>query len=189
MSIGSGEKSFENAGRLAVTVRLASVAPLLPSDDVRSPDVFRWVPKVVDVTSTVTVHVRPAPTEASASEIVVPPAGAVRLGPAPPESGPHVVPALAGVAMTTPGGSVSLNASSSAGLASAELSMVNVSVVSLPGPIVSGVNTLTNKGGAAWAAGSGASTTIVIPSTIPPISVRDLTDALPVFTASLRRSP
>jgi hypothetical protein len=105
----------------------------------------------LEVTLTETVQICPAPTEASAREIVVPPSGAVSVGPTGPGLGLQVVDALAGVAMKTSKGRLSVKARSVTGAGPALLSIVKVSVAMLPGPMVPGEKALEKAGAASCA--------------------------------------
>jgi hypothetical protein len=127
--------------------------PLLPELDVRSPDVLLWVPGVLLVTSTETEQLPDEATEPSLNVITLPPSGA--------NSVPSQVDvALAGVAIVTPAGRLSENARSWTGIESL-FEMLNHSVLTLLGPIVSGSKTLEKPGGGfpALAAEIAASTT------------------------------
>ncbi len=55
----SGPNTFEKVG---TTVRVSVAGPLLPADEVRSPDVLRCEPTTELVTSTTTVQLAPAAT-------------------------------------------------------------------------------------------------------------------------------
>lgn len=59
--IGLGEKLLLNPGA-AFTVRVSLGVPLVPSDEVRAPEVFRCAPASLLVTSTVTVQLEVAGT-------------------------------------------------------------------------------------------------------------------------------
>ena len=142
-----GAKLLENPGRSVATVKSSVAVPLSGPLEVRTLDVFVCAPGVPAVTSTLTVHVSPPPSRPSLKVIVPPPAGAVTT----PSS--QVVAAFAGVAMSTsPGtvGRVSVKARSVTGVP-VPLVIVNVSVETEPGPIVSGAKTLLNAGGSAAA--------------------------------------
>ena len=93
------------------------------------------------MTSTLIVHVEKLPTRPPASEIVSPPSGAVTV-----PSQPLTTLAGDAIAMFGKSESVSLNARPVVGVALSVLSIVNVSVLTLPCPIVSGENALVNPG-------------------------------------------
>jgi hypothetical protein len=57
-----GEKLLEKPGRLVATVRSATAGPLLPKLEVRSPEMFVWVPTTLDVTRTRTEQLAKAPS-------------------------------------------------------------------------------------------------------------------------------
>ena len=61
-AISVGAKTLLKAGAL-LTVRVAIAGPLLPRDEVKSPEVLRWDPMVELVTSTCTVQLVPAVTD------------------------------------------------------------------------------------------------------------------------------
>jgi hypothetical protein len=134
-----GEKALLKPGRFVTTVRPALAGPLLPALDVKSPDTFICVPGVLLVTSTVIEHILLPATTPAVKVIVPPPSGAVRVP-------PHVELALAGVAIVTPAGKVSVNASRVAGDA-APLMISKVRVLTLPGPIVVGPKDFEKDGG------------------------------------------
>ena len=129
-------------GKVSSTIRSSEALPLLPREEVNSPDTFICVPNALLVTFTLTVHTSKAPTPKPVILIVLPPSGALsvlvslRI---------QVLDALAGLAMVTPAGSVSLKARSSACSASS-LVMVKISVLTLPGPMVSGLKALLKPG-------------------------------------------
>ena len=141
-----GENDFENPGNAPETIRSAVAAPLLPAEDVKSPDILLCVPSVLEVTSTETVQLELPPTPEPGSPVnvmVAPPSGALSVP-------PQVADALAGVAMNMPAGKLSLNARLVSGLALG-LVMVKTSIVVLPGPMLSGVKTLLKVGSAGCA--------------------------------------
>ena len=112
--------------------------PLLPADDVRSPVKLVCTPNVPAVTSTMTVQVSPAPRRPSEKVMVPPPPEALSV------ASSQSVEALAGSAMSTSPGTVgrtSVNARLVTGPPRV-LSMVKISVLTLPGPMVSGLKNL-----------------------------------------------
>jgi hypothetical protein len=137
-----GAKLLTNPGLFVATVRSAVAEPLFPALDVRSPDVLVWTPTVPLVTSTEMLQLPKAPTTPSLNVIVPPPGGALRVP-------PHDVAAFAELAITTPAGRTSVNARSDTG-EETKLTMSNLKVETLPGPIVSGAKVLS-KLTATWA--------------------------------------
>ena len=137
-----GANDLVKPGSVVSTVRSSVAVPLLPWLEVRSPVRLVCTPALDAVTSTSIVHDEDPPRSPSDREIVVPPAGAVKVP-------PQELDVLAASAIViAPGvtGRTSVNARSVIGSTSG-LSIVNVSVATLPGPIVSGANTLENDGG------------------------------------------
>ncbi len=141
-----------------VTVNVSEAVPLFPEEEVRSPVVLTKVPGVLPVTSTVTVQVLPAPTVPPVYEMTLDPATAISVPPV------HVLEALAGLAMTIPAGRLSVKSSAVATSELAVLSMVNVSVLILPGEIVSGAKLLENAGGGSMVRKSVAGSLTVKPA-------------------------
>ena len=117
------------------TVRSAVADPLLPIFDIRSPDVFVCVATVLLVTSTLIEHVLPAPSRSPLNAIVLPPSGALT-------EPSQVVEAFAGLAIVTPVGRESVKLKLLTGSLFAELSIVKVSELTLPGPMVAGEKAL-----------------------------------------------
>lgn len=139
----AGEKDFENPGLAATTVRSSDAVPALPIEDVKVPVVLVCVPTVLEVTSTVIVQVPPIPIPPFVKVIVPPPAGAVSVGAVVPAQ--FEIERLEGLAIVIAAGSVSVNATLE--IAPVWLLVIsNRSVVTLPGPTVSGVNVLVNVG-------------------------------------------
>ena len=100
------------------------------------------MPVVLLVTSTLIVQLEgegmvPAPRTPSTKVMVPPPSGAVRVP-------PQVLVTLAGVAIVTPAGAGSVSVKARSLRAVAVLVMTNWRVLTLPGPIVSGLKVLSN---------------------------------------------
>jgi len=134
-----GAKLLLNPGREVLTSRLSVAVPLLPADEVRLPVRFVCVPITEDVTFTVITHEDWPLSFPPEKLIVFPPLGASNI----PSS--HVDDALAGAAIVTSIGNTSVKVKSVTGDASL-LIMVNVMVVTLPGPISFGANSFENSG-------------------------------------------
>lgn len=134
-----GEKLLENPGRVDTTFKSSVAVPLLPSLEVKSSETFVCVPTMLLVTSTLTMQFCELATLPPLKLIEVSASGALTI------PSVHVVDALAGLAITTPFGRGSVKAKSSTG-EGLKLAMVNVSVETLPGPIVSGTNVLVKFG-------------------------------------------
>ena len=96
---------------------------------------------MVPTTSTATWHDEKPPTEPPLKLIVEPPAVRRQRRPT-----PHELVALGGEASTTPAGRVSVKARSVTGVEESRLSIVKVSRLTLPTPIVSGANALLKLG-------------------------------------------
>jgi len=135
----AGLKLLEKPGRSSAMVSVAVAGPLLPAVDVKSPETFWCDPRVLPVTSTVIWQLEKAPTAPSVSVIVVPPSGAVRVP-------PQVFERKAGAAMVSAAGRVSVNARSVSGCGLSEV-IVNVSVLTLPEPMVPGLKVFEKETG------------------------------------------
>lgn len=138
-----GEKSRENPGRFASAVKVSVAVPPFPALEVTSPVTLTKSPADPTVTSTEIVQLRPAPKRPLLSEMVDPPAGADRT------ASEHVVLAKEGVAIVVPAGRLSVTARSVAGSRGSRLVISISRVVTLPGPITSGLKILVAEGG--WA--------------------------------------
>ena len=123
-----------------MTVSVAEAVPLLPSDEVSSPETLSYVPGRSLVTSTLTVQEASGATAPPESETVVPPSVALVVP-------PQVLVTPAGEATTRPAGKSSVKARPVASAPEAELSMVNVSVLTPPASMASGVNAFAKLGG------------------------------------------
>ncbi|CUH65089.1 hypothetical protein TG4357_01681 [Thalassovita gelatinovora] len=124
----------------AVTLSVAAAVPLLPKDDVRSSDTLSASPTVAEVTSTLTSQLDPAATVPPVKLTLSVLAVAVSV---PPE---QVLVAFGVDATVIPAGKLSLNSSAVAETNAALLSMVKVSVVTLPCTMLSGANALAKPG-------------------------------------------
>ena len=139
----AGAKFLLNPGGVAVTVRVSDADPLLPNVDVRSPDVFAYIPGRSATVSTETVQLAAAATVPPEYDTVPVPDTAVRV---PPE---HELIAFAGAATNNPAGRLSVKSRLLAAAALAALSMVNVSVLTPPTEVEAGAKALLNSGGVA----------------------------------------
>jgi len=135
-----GEKDFEKPGKEELTVKFALDPPLVPADEVSSPETFIWTPALDEVTFTVMAQELNPATEPPLYVIVPPPSGAVSVPPL------QFVEAIAGSAIVTPAGSTSVKSNIVTPEALPVLSMLNVSVLTLPGPIVAGENDFEKPG-------------------------------------------
>jgi hypothetical protein len=133
-----GWKLLLNPGLSATTVRVADALPLLPACEVRSPDVFTYVPGVPIVTPTLIVHAVCPANLPSLREIELPPSGALNVP-------SQLETALDGVAIVMPLGRLSVNARPLTGPVDPFV-IVNWSVLMLPGPMVLGANDFVNVG-------------------------------------------
>jgi hypothetical protein len=115
---------------------------LLPALELKVTAGLVCIPGVLAVTSTVTVQDEKLASSASESVMVEPPLGALKL---PAESRGQSVEAIAGSAIITAAGKASVKAILVTGVP-LPLVIVNVIVLTLPGPIVSGVKTLLSVG-------------------------------------------
>ena len=136
-----GKKLLLKPGRVVSTVKSALAGPLLPALEVKSPDVLLCVPAVLLVTFRLTIQLEFAPTLPPLRLMVVPPGGAVSV------PSVQVVMALAGVAINTLAGKVSVKAKAVTPVPEAVLSMVKVRVLAEPGPMVLGEKALLKVGG------------------------------------------
>jgi hypothetical protein len=134
-----GTKFLENPGRVDTTFKSSVAGPLLPSLEVKAPEVLVCVPTTLLLTLTLTIQLCELATFPLVKIMVPPPSGALTI------PSVHVVNALAGLAITTPLGSGSVKAKSTTG-AGLKLVMVKISVETLPGPILSGENVLEKPG-------------------------------------------
>jgi hypothetical protein len=108
------------------TINESEAVPLLPKEEVRSPDVLTWVPVLMLVTSASTVQVLLAAAVPPVYEITLEPATAVRAPPV------QVVEALAGSAITTSAGRLSVKSKRVAFTTEPVLLMVKVRVLVPP---------------------------------------------------------
>ena len=135
-----GEKLLVKPGKVARTIKSSVAVPLLPAEDVRSPDVLVWVPTVPEVTLTLTVHTASLPPSRPPVKLMVPPPSGALTTPS-----RQVVEPFAGSAIVTAPGRMSVNARLVTGVVSPFV-IVNTSIDTLPGPMLSGVNTLEKVG-------------------------------------------
>ena len=114
---------FVNVGALITFIEALAVLPVPPSAELTLPERLGFVPSVVDLTSTLSVHERPEPITPPLrlTTLVAATATGVPLHP--------FTKPFSGELMTIPGGSVSLNATALNAWLGFGLVIVNVSVV------------------------------------------------------------
>ena len=138
-----GEKVFVKLGAFR-TSSVSVAVPLLPSDDVRSPDVFTNVPDLKTLwTSTLTEQVAPGATVPPVKVMLVPNVGALSVP-------PQVVAAFGDSAIETSVPRLSVKLRPLAPTVFAVLLIVKVSrlLSNKPRAIIFGANDLLNPGGA-----------------------------------------
>ena len=137
----AGLKLLVNIGQALLTVKLAEAVPLFPELEVRSPVVLVCVPAVLLVTFTLIVQNELAPILPSLTLIDVPPAGAIII------ASVHELVMTGGEAIVIPAGKLSIKAKSVTPVPDEVLLIVNVKVLTLPGPISVVLKDLEKLGG------------------------------------------
>ena len=133
-----------NPARVTSTIKSSDAVPELPSVDVKSPETFMCVtgrPTVgaaLLTTSTSTLQEAPGAKRPALRLTLLAPSVAFKMA-----AGPQSLLALPGEAIVKPDGKLSMNAMSSAAVA-VGLVISNVKVLTLPGPMISEANVLSN---------------------------------------------
>lgn len=137
--IGFGANALVKVGAM-LTLSVSVAVPLLPREEVKSPVRLTKSPAVEPVTSTLRTQLAPVVTKPPLRLTTPVPDAAVTVP-------PQVLAVLAGEAIVSPAGRLSVNANVVASTVLAELSMVKVSVLVPPAAIGSGAKLLANVGG------------------------------------------
>lgn len=133
---------MENPARVASTTKSSVAVPELPSVEVKSPETFTSVTGApaagakLLTTSTSTLQKAPGAKRPALRLILLAPFGALKMA-----KGLQLVLALPGEAIVKPVGKVSVKAMSSAAVAPG-LVILNVKVLTLPGPMIFEANVL-----------------------------------------------